>query len=264
MNKQLKYQLLNILTFFLEKIGVNTLLLAHKSMGILKYENDEISGEFFWIKTLGKYFDIQKNIIIFDVGANLGNYTERLNTTYPNATIYAFEPNPATFDSLSERYNKTEKVSCQPLGFGSKAETSVIYADANETTTEHASLYKDALQTNSHATISSFEITIETIDNFCQQNAISQIDFLKIDTEGHELAVLQGAKKMIAEQKIPIIQFEFNEMNVLSRVFLKDFYEILPNYQFYRLDSDRLIPLGAYSPKNEIFQFQNIIAIQFP
>jgi len=65
----------------------------------------------------------------------------------------------------------------------------------------------------------------------------------------------------LSARRIGLIQFEFNELNVLSRVFLKDFYDLLPGYSLYRMDTDRLHPLGDYSPINEIFRYQNILAI---
>jgi hypothetical protein len=66
---------------------------------------------------------------------------------------------------------------------------------------------------------------------------------------------------MINGGNIKIIQFEFNEMNIVSRVFLKDFYQILKAYKIYRLCETELIPLFHYDSINEIFKFQNIIAI---
>jgi len=67
--------------------------------------------------------------------------------------------------------------------------------------------------------------------------------------------------KNIAENKIKLLQFEFNEMNIISRVFLKDFYSLLRGFDFFRLDTQRLIPLPNYDATNEIFKFQNILAI---
>ena len=61
------------------------------------------------------------------------------------------------------------------------------------------------------------------------EKKIDDIDFIKIDVEGHELAVLQGAVNMINQNRIKVIQFEFNVANILSRVFLKDFYDLLEN-----------------------------------
>jgi hypothetical protein len=87
------------------------------------------------------------------------------------------------------------------------------------------------------------------------------IDFLKIDTEGHELAVLKGAKNLIAQQKIQLIQFEFNEMNVVSRTYMRDFVELLSNYQLHRVVPDGYFPLNNCVQDIEIFGFQNILAI---
>ncbi len=75
------------------------------------------------------------------------------------------------------------------------------------------------------------------------------------------MEVLSGAKALLAEGRIHFIQFEFNEMNIISRVFLKDFYDLLQGFSLYRLDSNRLIPLAGYSSTNEIFKFQNLLAV---
>jgi hypothetical protein len=75
------------------------------------------------------------------------------------------------------------------------------------------------------------------------------------------LNVLKGAQKLIESKSINIIAFEFNMMNIVKRVFLKDFINILPGYSFYRLLQDGLIPL-SYNNLQEIFAYQNIIAIR--
>jgi hypothetical protein len=100
-----------------------------------------------------------------------------------------------------------------------------------------------------------------TVDRFCKEKGLAAIDLLKIDTEGCELQVLKGASEMLSGGRVKVIQFEFGECNVFSRVFLRDFYEVLPGFRMYRLDSNGLIPLPSYESTNEIFRFQNIIAI---
>jgi hypothetical protein len=93
--------------------------------------------------------------------------------------------------------------------------------------------------------------------------AISHEDLLKIDVEGAELEVLKGAVGAIKAGKIDVIQFEFNEMNVVSRVFFRDFWHVLDGYSFYRL-----LPFGLFPIRNyrtffcELFAFQNIVAVR--
>ena len=77
----------------------------------------------------------------------------------------------------------------------------------------------------------------------------------------HELFVPRGCSNRLQEEPVGVFEFEFNEMNVISRTFLRDFYTALEDFVFYRLRSDGLIPLGKYDARNEIFKFQNIIAI---
>ena len=90
---------------------------------------------------------------------------------------------------------------------------------------------------------------------------IQRIDLLKIDAEGNELDIIKGARRMIEQQRVACIQFEFGECDVYSRVFLKDFYDTLPSYSFFRICSRGLIPLGQHKPQHEIFQYQNIVAV---
>jgi hypothetical protein len=51
-------------------------------------------------------------------------------------------------------------------------------------------------------------------------------------------------------------------MNVISRVFMKDFFDLLFEYSIFRLDSQKLIPMFGYSSDYEIFKFQNLLAIK--
>ena len=76
-------------------------------------------------------------------------------------------------------------------------------------------------------------------------------------------AHIKEIKKLIKENSIEAIQFEFNQMNIQSRTFFKDFMDILDGYTFFRITSFGLIPLDNYSPiKNEIFAYQNIFSIK--
>ena len=102
-----------------------------------------------------------------------------------------------------------------------------------------------------------------TVDAFMAAHDIERIAMLKVDAEGHELAILRGARQAIERKAVDIVQFEFNEMNVMSRVFFRDFYDALPDFTFYRMASNGLAPMGPYQPRtHELFILQNIVAIR--
>jgi hypothetical protein len=84
---------------------------------------------------------------------------------------------------------------------------------------------------------------------------------LKIDTEGWELSVLEGADILLRENRIKYIQFEFNYPNLQTRVFFKDFRSRLPNYKFFRLLPSGLFPLSNDPLLTELFAYQNIFAM---
>ena len=69
-------------------------------------------------------------------------------------------------------------------------------------------------------------ISLKTLDDYCEENAVKTIHFLKIDVEGHELSVLKGAMNMLSGNKISVIQFEFGARNLSSRTYFHDFYHI--------------------------------------
>lgn len=250
------------IVFVAKTSGIDLLLIAYHQRGILKYWDLEVSGEKYVLEqVLNKYLPQEKSII-FDVGANVGDYSKDLKKEFPSSTVYAFEPNSNTYKLLIENLSE-HRVKCFCLGLSSSKENRHMYTYSSELTSGHASLYKDVLSDlHSAENVSEVSFSAVTIDKFCSEHQIERINFLKVDTEGHELEVLTGGQEMLKDSRIDIIQFEFNEMNVISRVFLKDFYNLLDKYQIYRVDSKRLIPMFDYKSGNEIFQFQNLLAIR--
>jgi FkbM family methyltransferase len=242
--------------------GLDLLLVAYNNIGILKYENDIVSGERFLVtRVLKKSLGGIPRPVIFDVGANVGKYSELLAREFPQARIFAFEPNENTFTQLAAKVGKS--VTCVNAGMGAEEKTEKIYTYSDNLASSHASIYGEVFRTfHKRDDLVEVEFQLTTLDLFCEREKVTGIDFLKIDTEGNELNVLTGGTKMLSEGKIKMIQFEFGECDVFSRVFLRDFYEKLPDYNIYRIDSERLIPLFEYASTNEIFRFQNFLAVR--
>lgn len=238
------------------------LSLSIRGLGIYNHYNMKLSGEINFIK---KYLSRnKKQMIVFDVGANKGNYTNILLSHIKNINkIYCFEPHPITFKKLKENFADNPNVKLLNLALFSKKSKISLYDYSNNDGSSHASLCDDIFKIVHMANAVSHPIEASTIDCIVDEYNIQMIDFLKIDVEGYELDVLKGAEGMINDKKISIIQFEFTQLNSTTRIFFKDFYDLLRhNYNIYRLLPNTLIEIKEYHPTyHEIFGYQNFVAI---
>lgn len=191
-------------------------------------------------------------ITVFDVGANVGEYSKALLKIMPQATVYLFEPQKKLYQELSKNFQNTFNI-----GFSDRKEILPLYGNAQK----HGltSLYKRNLK---HFNLSLEEqevVNLTTIDSFCQEYQINKIHFLKIDVEGHELKVLQGAKRML--ETVDFIQFEFGGCNIDSRTYFQDFWYLLSDqYRIYRITSKGLEERHKYNESDEIFLTSNYLA----
>jgi FkbM family methyltransferase len=66
-----------------------------------------------------------------------------------------------------------------------------------------------------------------TLDSFASHAGLDHLTLVKIDTEGHDLAVLRGARSLFAERRISCAQFEYNSRWIYARFFLRDAFQLL-------------------------------------
>jgi len=220
------------------------------------------NGELYSLRQLARRWN-DRNVTLFDVGANVGEFTLEILEAFRNQRIqlYPFEPSARTAEQLKERIGNAPNVHVIPKALGDHAGTAELFFPNGGSSTL-ASLYQRDL-----AHVNAFfnekeQITITTLDLFCEENKIDYLHLLKIDVEGHELGVLKGGRKMMERDAIEVIQFEFGGTSLDSRTFFKDFYQLLsPKYKIYRILPRGLRELVTYSEKLEIYQSANYLAI---
>jgi FkbM family methyltransferase len=179
----------------------------------------------------------------------------------PNAKLISFEPHPISFNKLQQLSFDLGFISINSA-VGTKSGNHFLYDYNSNIGSEHASMVKGVIEGIHGANSNSNMVEVVRLDEYLLSNNINFVDLLKIDVEGSELEVLKGFSDFLKNDKISIIQFEFNEMNILSKVFFRDFLALMPNFFFFRLLRDGMIQIDNKSSiYNEIFVYQNIIAI---
>lgn len=199
-------------------------------------------------------------LVIFDIGANVGRYSALLKEAFgEKAIVFSFEPAKKTFQRLKSNLDNKTGVHFYNFGFGNENAKIILYADSDESGL--ASIYKRRLDHLNINLDAREEIEVKTLDSFCDEKKIKHIHFVKIDVEGNELMVLKGASKMIDAGAIDFIQFEFGGCNIDSRTYFQDFYYLLKDkYNIYRIVKDGLWPIKQYKEAYETFITTNYLA----
>ena len=215
-----------------------------------------LSGERLVIELVaGRVRSAGRRPTIFDVGANVGVYTRALVDVFGEAAdIWAFEPAPSTFRMLESSLNGAA-VHLRNLGFSDREGEATLYSPGEGSKLASVHDTRARLQRVGLPLALEEPVRLTTVDAFCASEGIEAVDFLKLDVEGHELKVLEGALGMIEGGRIGAIQFEFSAANLESRTYFRDFWELLSDrYGLYRVLQDGVYRIARYKESYEVFK----------
>ncbi len=211
---------------------------------------------------LGNYLSKIPAPVIFDIGANVGSYTRMIKELAPAAQVYSFEPHPHSFQELAQ-LESLGGVRAFQLALGEIEGQMELYGVADGTESALASLHKGVIEELHKREAQSIPVQVKKLDRIIVELNVPHIHLLKVDTEGHELSVFRSGIKALESKKVELVQFEFNEMNVMSRTFFKDFWELLQDFLLVRLTPHGGLPIQQYSPTlHEIFSLQTIVGFR--
>lgn len=223
------------------------------------------SGEEVLFKILKQRFTSAQPLCIFDVGANHGLFVKMIQRYLQGLPlqIHAFEPSQYSYGILCDSAKAYNNVTLNNIALGKQTGEAELYYDTDGSWL--ASLSKRRLDHFGIDFKYSEPIKIDTLDSYCLSCNVQQIDLLKLDVEGHELDVLQGAVRMLESQKIKMLSFEFGSCNLDSRTYFQDIFYFLKDYGMSNLfritPSGYLSPLQEYQEIYEQFRTTNFIAL---
>jgi FkbM family methyltransferase len=163
---------------------------------------------------------------VFDVGANKGDWTVRVQRLMPQATVHAFELIEDTAERLRERLaGTTALVNAVGLADREGVVEATYVPENTELSGFGERLYAD-LPSEAR------EARLTTGDRYCDEHGVEHIDFLKIDAEGTDLQVLHGFDRMLAGGAVGAVQFEYGRGSILTHSLLRDFHVFLEERGF--------------------------------
>jgi FkbM family methyltransferase len=248
-----------LLTPFLGRPGLQSIFqdiyeVALAGLGYGEGANPAASGEKRLIGHLASRMPAEGDVVVFDVGANVGDYASiALDLWGDRVALTCFEPSPGTFALLEQNLAGRANVVLENVGL-SDTEGELEFHTGGPGS-KMASVHERRSRADTADSTTTEQVQVRTLDSYCAEHGIGRIDLLKMDVEGHELSVLRGATAMLGSRAVRFVQFEFSGACVDSRVFFHDYWAMLSDrYDIYRVLAHGSYRVREYDETCEVFK----------
>jgi FkbM family methyltransferase len=232
--------------------------------------NIRTNGEAYVQACVAKAVPIETVLVAVDIGAYQGEWTLSLLKALPaerrrrgNIKLDLFEPIPTTVGQLrhtiaNDQLGSKAQVHCLAMSDKSGEAFIAVMSETGGTNSLH---FETAGGRPPGGWI---PINTVTLSEFSRQHGIAHIHLAKCDTEGHDLAVLRGARDLLSARRIDVFQFEYNHRWVFSRSFLKDVFELIDglSYRLGRIMPAHLEMFESWHPELERFFEANYVLVE--
>ncbi len=206
---------------------------------------------------------------VIDIGANVGDWTRPLvaslgpdRLTSDRTRLHLVEPVPATRDMLKQRLAGSPALSLAEIHAFALSDTC---GQSRMNIVAETGGRNGLVGDGAHQ---SGEIVVETrtLTSLFEDKAIGRAQLVKCDAEGYDLAIMRGARDLLAEGRIDVLQFEYNHTWVFSRSFLKDVFDLIEGlpYVVGRVCPDAVEVYEGWHPELERFFHSNYVLIREP
>jgi len=196
-----------------------------------------------------KFFIDIKNKInnIFDVGCRSDS-----EFTLFEGEVHYFDPMDEFIQNLSKQINKNKLSHFNNFGLGNENKELYYYP-------RYQSFYDRINSCKISDDSNKILLKIKKAKDYISEKNIESIDFLKIDTEGYELSVLQGFEEKL--ETVKIIQFEYGGTFLDNKLKLIDVINYLEKKGFYKFSYLTNYGTELITDFNDHYQYCNIVCI---
>jgi FkbM family methyltransferase len=208
----------------LQKVGYD-IVKYHQDYMVGHFDEENLQGEFPWLKD----FNFKT---ILDIGANEGQFADKMHSLFPDTMIYSFEPIPEAFAQLEKNFKGIKQIRGINLALGDSA--GEITFNKNESSA--SSSFLDMTDTHKKSfdfavkTIS-INVKVDTLDNFMSKQNFELPMLIKIDVQGFEDRVIKGGTDTISKADMVICEVSFTEL-YKGQLLFDITYEIFKNLGF--------------------------------
>ena len=194
-----------------------------------------------------------------DIGGNKGFYTKEILSKFPMCKVVIFEPSKNNSNLLHSKFLDNENVTVEQKAVSNFDGEATLYSDRDSSGL--ASLTKRKLEHFDIAFEHFEKVAVIRFEDYWKSDLGSaNVDFVKLDIEGHELDALKGFGEAL--NYINVIQFEFGGCNIDTRTFWQDFWYFFTenNFDLYRITPFGKIKIKKYRELDEFFSTTNFLA----
>lgn len=189
----------------LQRVGYD-IVKYHSTYVSGRFDEKNLEAEFVWLKKYGFK-------TILDIGANEGQFADKMNSLFPEATIYSFEPLPDTFAQLEENFRARAHIKIINVALGdSQGE---LQFNRNEYSPSSSFLELSDTHKNDFdfaVKVEPVKVTIDTLDNIMKTREQQPPLLVKIDVQGYEDKVIRGGLETIRNATMVISEVSFVEL----------------------------------------------------
>lgn len=153
----------------------------------------------------------RKSPLLVDVGAFQGNFFKTFLRLYPSGRVVAFEPAADSAARLRDIWGADGRVRIETMALGNeRCESTLIRFEHGNLNSVLPLADHDSNPFRDEKPVCLQPVTMTSLDHYCNETGVGFVDLLKVDTQGYDLKVLEGAKTLLAERRIHLLLVEVN------------------------------------------------------